>query len=282
MANDCLLTKLKGVVDNDNLKIYNTILTRENTSGNVLTFLYNASNPVKIEVIGDGTLVNVDGTVDYGKSREGTNIFAKYSGNGKIKISNKYDITLLHITSSTEKDLIDAEDLVFVNITELELTNIKLDVNKLNITTLSNFLFTGSNVNGNIVNLLNKNDSLTSVKFNNTNVVGDFYNIKNTIAEAITTLYMYNSKISGDISAFGRFVNLNQMSFSATDISGSVESFVQAARAAGRTSFANSEQKNWYFNNAITFNGNAVGGGGKNDFSWTATTITLGGVTITA
>lgn len=87
-----------------------------------------------------------------------------------------------------------------------------------------------------------------------------------------------DSHVSGDIVKLGALTALTNFAFGFTKCSGTIESWVQAQRANGRTT--GSVTGNSTNGSNVTFNGskdNAKGG-----VSWTATTITMNGITIDA
>ena len=98
MANNCLVTKLKGTVDNPNLPVYGEIIL--NLANEPLAtrnfFMYAGSEPVYFEYIGATATDGVQsGTI---VPRSGRNF--EYTGSGTIKISPKYTIPTFELNAS--------------------------------------------------------------------------------------------------------------------------------------------------------------------------------------
>lgn len=80
MANNCLVTKLNGVVDNNNLSYLGFIIldstSNSETQINSFTAWYN--NPWEMKIIsGDAYFTNDDGSVNRGQSISGTSLYEK-------------------------------------------------------------------------------------------------------------------------------------------------------------------------------------------------------------
>lgn len=96
--------------------------------------------------------------------------------------------------------------------------------------------------------------------------------------EYITTLYLLNTDSYGDISNLGKLTALATFYGGTSKISGTIESFVQAQRAAGRTSTSSAITFS-ASSTQVTFDGGPLE---SSTLSWTASTITLGSKTIDA
>lgn len=102
--------------------------------------------------------------------------------------------------------------------------------------------------------------------------------------DTLTTLELYSSHIKGNIENLGECTLLTTISkynsnpaYAAT---GTIEGFVARQRTAGRTIASNISVD--LRGNNCTFNGAAITAFSENNLSWTASTITFNGVTITA
>ena len=92
----------------------------------------------------------------------------------------------------------------------------------------------------------------------------------------LETLQLNRTSVSGGISKLGNLTKLTNLALGQTSVSGDIESFVQAQRAAGRSSASlTGSSINW---GEVTFDGSLTKGG----LSWTSTTITMNGKTINA
>ena len=120
-------------------------------------------------------------------------------------------------------------------------------------------------------NVLNK---LQILIFDSTKLTGSI-NGFNKLTN-LKSLSLVNVKVTGDIVNLGNLVNLTNVGIGNTNISGTIESFVKAQRSAGRNSAQlTGSSRDW---GKVTFNGSST----KGTLSWTATTITMNGVTINA
>lgn len=88
----------------------------------------------------------------------------------------------------------------------------------------------------------------------------------------------FNSLVSGDIVKLGKCINLTNLAFGKSHCSGTIESLIQAMRANGRTT--GSMTGNSANNSDVTFNDSKSNA--KGTVSWTASTITMNGITINA
>ena len=98
MSNNCLVTKLKGTVDNPDLPVYGEIIL--NLANEPLAtrnfYMYAGNEPVKFEYIGATATDGVQsGTIAPGVGRN-----FEYTGSGTIKISPKYQIPTLELNVS--------------------------------------------------------------------------------------------------------------------------------------------------------------------------------------
>ena len=130
-----------------------------------------------------------------------------------------------------------------------------------------------TSVSGDISKLGNLT-KLTILKLAQTSVSGDISKLGNLTK--LTNLDVGQTSVSGDISKLGNLTKLTNLALGQTSVSGDIESFVQAQRAAGRSSASlTGSSINW---GEVTFDGSLTKGG----LSWTSTTITMNGKTINA
>lgn len=85
--------------------------------------------------------------------------------------------------------------------------------------------------------------------------------------------------VTGDIASLGKMTNLTNWSIANSKLIGSIENFVKAQRANGRTVFSTGIPSHIY-NTNITFNGVKVSSNPADKLTWTENTITLGSVTV--
>lgn len=124
--------------------------------------------------------------------------------------------------------------------------------------------------------LLGNNEAQTM----RTGEAADFVKFAATMTELNIS---FNTLITGNIADFGPCVNLTTLNISNTGVTGSLEGFVAAQRAAGRTTCNSLSLPYIGEGQTITFNGAKITTiQYTNTLSWTANTITFNGTTITA
>lgn len=247
----CLVTKLNGVVSNNEiLKIGELRVKIDSTDA---PSYYN-------HFIATGNEVVVSKLVDDGLNAEFPNSFGteggydgNLSGKGRLSIMNKYNITTLELNQLAFPEFDILEEIKYMKgLVSLQSLNQYLDAGKLAYTSV-----------------------LTSLIVNH--IEGKLSTLANSIPN-ISTLYVNQSSIRGDISELGALVKITKIDVSNTNVTGSLESFVKAQRAAGRTTCADIQFQNTQTN--LTFNGSNITNNGN--LSWTSNSITYNKQTITA
>lgn len=247
----CLVTKLNEVVsDNEILKVGELRVKIDSTEAPAF---YN-------HFIAKGNNVIVNKIVDNGIDAEFPNAFGveggydgNLSGKGRLSIMNKYKMTILQLNQLAFPEFDVLEEIRFMkNLTSLQSFNQSLDINKFPYTSILTYL--------------------------NVNYISGKLSVLADAIPNVSTLYVNQSSVEGDISELGRLVKLGRIDVSNTNVTGSLESFVKAQRTAGRSNcekilFQNT-QKN------LTFNGSNITVNGS--LSWTTDSITYNGETITA
>lgn len=254
---NCLVTKLKGVVDNDNLPIYGkavivvgtgdpSLLFNKNTVVKVLGGTVNGQTEISVNagsplLITSSTIVS-DGT--YGEGQVGLQI-------------DKYSLTGIERPIS-----FDAEDIVYSPLSSIQTISSTSVRNAESLTAhFTEQTFTQFNIQSNNIAI-----NLTELGSNGTMVV-------------VRTLGCSN--VYGSLDKAGMSPLSTQFSTPNTkNVSLNIETFVGYHRAAGRTTGSFSLPYLGACN--CTFNGESVANLASNSLSWTATTITLNGVTINA
>ena len=256
MANNCLVTKLKAVVNNSNLKklgvldIYGT--------GNA-DIGFKGSSPITVKCI-SGSMYSDQARTQAITEKEipvSANAAYVYITNGThIEVSNKYAITFVYATPQTEK--ISTEDFKYsTGITRLTVPQIKGNLSDLSgLTSCTTLELVGA-----------------SVPYNS-----ELEGAASDIAglTALTKINLLRAQhIYGSFESLGKCIALTEIKIAETRIAGTVEAFVARQRGAGRTTASNIA-----ISLALTtFNGNSVTHD-PTTLSWTATTITFNGVTI--
>lgn len=269
MKNNCLVTKLKGVVNNEALPKFDMITFHVNNPENInemLTYFKYADSTAATKnfyEVGSGV------TADFTTSQT----YPRWFGEGYVQVKDKYNITGIILGSSYQSD----------RITPI----IDMDISQLSYNNLQSIGSTPQGLH------------ITELK--------DLQILKSTLKEiSLTEKGILVPKLSGDISDLAKFVNLELLSLSNISnmvygtmeqvatlfprlnslgnldgskwLTGSIESFVSVRRSQGVTD--GSVYTKWGNASNVTFNGEKLKGQDNTPFSWTATTITYNGVTI--
>lgn len=258
--NNCLVTKLTSVVDNDNLEKINVlrleVKTQENPSDITqrLVIETDGVHTIDLDIIGNGHFSDKENNYvpegNIGTSFKNMNSFAGHFSNGdyiievksKYNISNRLNFGASHLNPSFLKYTSGVTDIASLGFegdiailsTQEGLTKIKIN-SKYAIGSLSD---------------LAPLTALTNIDFSDTNVSGDIKDLRNPI----TTMIIFRSNITGELIEF-----------------------VKTQRSVGRTTGSCSNGGWW--GDKVTFNGVNPGTGTKT-LTWTENTITLGDVTV--
>lgn len=250
---DCLVTKLKGIVNDDSIYKLGEIRISKSYAdeftqigqGFRISFIKDAT----ISIVGDGYFTDMTGSQNNGKTIECTantpvNFYVS-NGDFEIALSDKYSIGYLGLSKTEEA--------------------------------------TGSYNYNKTKNIVGDLDALKYCTNMSTFDAGMVFNIKGDLKilgniPLLNTLDISQTKISGNISVLKcplKTLNIDRCD----NITGSVESFVAAQRGAGRNT--GSCTLNVGSDSTITFDGSKLDNP-TNSLSWTSTQITIGEKTITA
>lgn len=270
---DCLVTKLKGVVDNDNLeklgvlkinRVYNANETQNSAYLGVVRSEIPAGKTVVLKIIGDGYFADTYGGASIGKevevsSEQSTAVRNLYTSNGnyEIEIHNKYDFRVNQLSKDyhTKIDDVFWTKIIGINGEGYYGSLGSLDANKITSVNLADSQYGAvTYTNEDIAKLIN----ITS------------FSVASERFERI------------DTNTLGKLINLvgaNQVSV----LQGSIEDFVAEQRAGGRTTFSETLNLKWIGAlGLVTFNGATISNVQDGYITWTASTITFRGTTIDA
>lgn len=266
---NCLVNKLKSVVNNDNLLKMDEFIVSVNNipvSDTAQQAVHIGSpRPITLTVLGNGAIAtSYENLINDPKTEITITTSDVYFsiGDYEVKIGGKYTINDFQTRSAQHT-------ILSINIEQFKYSE--------NIETIK-ILGNGYNITGATgdINCLLSKTNLSIINLNSCkNIHGD---ISNFVAPLLRNFEIRDSLISGNINNFGRNINLSWLTLTATNLSGSIESFVASARNAGRTTAEIHMNIN---NTNITFNGSTYTDAGGS-LSWTANTITFNGVTINA
>lgn len=271
--NKCLVTKLNGVVNNDDLLKIGELRIKIPAG---ISPVNNASINNKVRLLGlvgtvvylkDMNLYNYDGNTKLSGPGEkyvcpdnfvASVDTASLNKEGTLIIMDKYKLTDFSTPSSVNE--IDDTFSWYTKI--LGLPGIDFDKSKLNLLNKDIKQLTVGSYNGDIVDFS---------KFKNLTSIGISANVNMNE----TTRLAY-----GNINSLGSLTQLMNFSCSnQVNLKGTIESFVQAQRQNGRTECSTPVTFS-SFNTKITFDGNVIGQ--RISITWNATTITVNDKTITA
>lgn len=244
---NCFITKLRGIVDNDQLlkigEFFIDVEKVDNPTSSTQMLNIGIDN-IEATIVGDGYFTDSTLQENYGKNTIADKNLYVSNGSYKIKLS-KYNLAVLLSYSSNKE--IDSASLKYapkLNELELHVKKNPFYLKNLNLSTLSRLTLEGTNVMGEIKDLANNNCVLLSIY--NSSLMGDiedFGEIKNTVATLglnsdlyitgsleslvrifpnITNMNIGSTKISGDISELSKLKNLD--SFAASNIYGDISS----------------------------------------------------------
>lgn len=223
MANKCLVTKLNGMVNNDNLPILGALtvkvksVTSPTDNQRKLTITVAETETVKVKAVGGSFTKNgVSMTELTLNNSDGVVVLYFSNGDYKVNIENKYGILTLQTAENS---------IISFNLDEFVLPK-----------TLSIVAMSSGNT-GSIDNIkLEDSANVISLK-DNTNISGNISSLS-----GYTSLIYLNLRncagISGDIESLGGMPSLTTIDIYGTSIGGTIEGFVAAQVAAGRTSVA--------------------------------------------
>lgn len=249
MANNCLLTKLKSVVQNDNLvKLGEMSLTVKSvdsptTEQSGVRFITGAG-AITLTAPGLYLATSFEGLTNEPKSTitipaNTTQSIYFANGNYKVSLSNKYALVTLESLSSTAHI-----GIISWDITEVIYNNTKnFDMN------------CNKDCYGNISNInANSLFGFRQFRTDNAPITGDIAGFSNSTNCTIIELANCE-EIKGDIKSLGSLININSLLLRLTGVTGTIEEFVAAQVAAGRTSCSN--LKCWYILSGtnVTFGG---------------------------
>lgn len=217
---NCLVTKLKGTVQNSDLlrvgELRICVHKTDNPNSETQRINLNFTEDVKLEIIGDGyftdnTLVSNLGKSLTAKANVETLVYVS-NGDFEIAILNKYALTKINTRSNKKIAIKDIADLKYSSslnhlaINSVENIGYFSDIKSL--TTLSYLSVSNANINGNLSDL----ESLTN----------------------LTYLYIGNTsnKTTGNVSSLKAMTSLNTLAILNSDVTGDLATLPSSCRSA--------------------------------------------------
>lgn len=265
MANNCLVTKLKGVVNNDNLDLYDTIALTAAGDNSTWCFTLQGTSDVPVEIswtggnlytTGDRTtprvspIITTSGGVVSCYINEGTTLDVKIKGIYNLRglgfaagIRNVKGVS--HISYAPISEFI-YDTLCIIKGLDLN------GVNSINLRLLddtADFTLNVSTYTSTAPNLI-----IQYIRANNfTGVSGSIEGITNRCPNA-TRVQLPYTKVTGNITNIGSYDKITHLILSGTACTGTVESFVEGV--ATKSTFQSYCYFEAYYANNITLNGN--------------------------
>lgn len=211
----CLVTKLKGVIDNAELlkigemriKVGKAPSHPNDAQGIKVGF----NTPTVLEIVGDGYFTNKEMSLNNGKKItvnpqfEGQLVYVSQACT--VSISNKYALNLLY---SWEKGTDPYNEDVVFDIADIAFSNM-----------LESLSVCFTNVYGDIA-AVKKMKNLKIVDFRNSLVYGDIANLKDLVG--LTSAAFEGERITGDISSLNNCLKLSSLHISKSSITGDIAS----------------------------------------------------------
>lgn len=269
MANDCLVTKLKGSVNNETLPKFGMITFHvnnpENLTDRMTYFKYADSTDATKNFYEVGSGV----TADFITSQT----YPRFTGEGYVRVKGKYNITNILLTGGYQSDRV--TPIFDIDISQLSYSNLEIiscSPQALHITNLKDLQILKSTLKQ--INLSERNILVPQLS-------GDISDLAKFVNLEKLNLSYISNKVHGTMKQVATlFPKLNSLG-DLTDtkwLTGSIEDFVTVRRSQGVNN--GSVYTNWGVGTDITFNGEKLKGQDNTPFSWTANTITYNGVTI--
>lgn len=259
---NCLVTKLKGAVNNPDLVRINSFrfdVAAEVQSDSAYTnFCYFGKN-VNIKFI-SGNLIAIDGQGrQYSADADNVDLYY-FRGTGIVEISNKYTVRQLTVGSMVNPlfDIADwsqyAENVESISIRS---------------TRFGKDAASPSVVNSRIKSLI----------LENSHALGTVTEYVHTYPN-LTTFNIFNTSISGEMADFANLASLTRLSLGYRFANKDIVDLVVAYRAAGRTEDSVGIK---FENSTFKFNGTTIEYFNiQKTLTWTSSTITFDGTTIDA
>lgn len=217
---NCLVTKLKGTVQNSNLlrvgEIRICVHKIDNPNGETQRINLNFTEDVKLEIIGDGYFTNATLVSNLGKSltakAKTESLVYVSNGDFEIAILNKYALTKINTRTSKKTAIKDIIDLKYSSSLSYLATNSVENIGYLSdiksLTTLTYLAVSNANINGNLSDL----ESLTNLSYL---IIGNTSN-----------------KLTGNVSSLKAMTNLNTLAILNSDVTGDLATLPSTCRSA--------------------------------------------------
>lgn len=208
---NCLVTKLKGTVQNSNLlrvgELRICVHKIDNPNGETQRINLNFTEDVKLEIIGDGYFTNATLVSNLGKSltAKANTESLVYVSNGdfEIAILNKYALTKINTRTNKKTAIKDIADLKYSSSLEHlainSVENVSYFSDLKSLKTLTYLSISNANINGNLSDLEPLTKLLYLIIGNTSNkITGNVSSLK--AITKLNTLVIVNSYVTGDLA----------------------------------------------------------------------------------
>lgn len=307
---NCLLTKLKEIVDNDSLPVYNEVellCKVSDPSSAILGVAAEELNSVKVLIDGGVLSTTPEGKISdtsyWAKNQvsgSGVKITPNSGSRYKIKIQGYYKAINLSMQSGCmavvknnvyysplevlrldfkEFTAEDADNILPFNLDEMS-DILKQNIKILSIDSNNNAIFKPY-IRGNI-SALSECPTLEDISIKDTNLEGDISSLSDS-TNLKSIQITKATEVHGVIDSLGKLTGLTYIYFQGCNISGNLEDLVHKQRGKGRTETTGDDTGiscGYGIGNNVYFNGSKVRLKGGRVLTWTPTKITFDGVTI--
>lgn len=283
---NCLVTKLKSVIDNSSMHKLSTMVYHVDgtqSSDSVLSVNMGGASKAKIVNNTDSVyFTNNSGSENYGTeltSFPQNGIVYITRGTCDIEVSSKYELKNYSNYNSIQPDFgtmdyagYSAENFTF-QLSRADGKEFAWFKGGHRLAMKANSYLTGLNVLKNRLEDLNCLDNVVTVNFSSVGISGTLNLF--LVFPNLEDLQLNQCVISGDFADLGALTSIKKMILTSSNINGSIEEFVLNQRDNGRVS-SNGNIDTWYFSMSnITWRGVRNPLANISSISWTATTITI-------
>lgn len=215
MANECLVTKLKKVVNNDNLERIGELRIRNTSSSpQMITLGYGGTQ--KTLTVVNGYFTDATGTqnlgtisvIEAGDQYKTKNVYI--SANAILCVPDKYELRYFLLSDNVDEKYWDFNEESFSFCTAIKYINLSGLQKQLKISALKNMT------------------SIISFTLKASNIYGDIANLKNFTDISGTVIIAYNRFIQGDISTLSKWTKVNSLTLAGTKVTGSINALGDA------------------------------------------------------
>lgn len=275
MANTCLVTKLKGVVSGD-APIYGCLEIVIAGTGTPFKQNFSVLSNEESIVSGNNGIVfkNLSLSKEYSNPFTLTSIIERFNvicaADAKMAVTNKYKLRAVEDAGYYVFRLAGVKE--FVGGIDSFIYSIPANANYVGLPNYSSNM----KLSDIVPKVVSYNSSIVAFEFSNSPLIEGNINVFRNINNLKRIDVGNCPLVNGTIAELKSITTLDNIACANTQVGGTIEEFVAGQRAAGRTTgTVSGNSAGW---GLVTFDGATTHA--KGAVSWTATTITMDGVTI--